>query len=72
MDRRVEERVAICRRCPLMRMTEDGMKCDDRKYLSPDGTQTSFFKHEGWTKGCGCLCAIKARNPNNHCVAGLW
>lgn len=55
-----------------MRMTEFGMKCDDRKYISPDGTQGSFFKKDGMIRGCGCICNIKAKNPNNHCVAGKW
>lgn len=67
-----EERVTICKNCPLGRSTEFGLKCDDRKYISPDGTQASFFKKEGWIRGCGCMCVVKARNPNNHCIAKKW
>lgn len=72
MKKFIEDRLAICKVCPIMRMTEFGMKCDDRKYISPDGTQGSFFKKDGMIRGCGCICNIKAKNPNNHCVAGKW
>ena len=53
-------------------MTENGMKCDDRKWISPDGTQSSFFKKDGWKKGCGCYLTYKTKNINNHCVIKLW
>ena len=55
-----------------MRMTEYGMKCDDRKYVSPDGKEGSFFKKDGWKKGCGCMLQFKAKNINSHCVCGKW
>jgi len=72
MEKFVEDRVVICRNCAIMRMTEFGMKCDDRKWLDPINNIASFFKKDGWVKGCGCLCAKKAMNPNNHCVAKKW
>ena len=53
-------------------MTEYGMRCDERKWISPDGTQASFFKRDGWIKGCGCLLNSKTKNPSNHCVCGKW
>ena len=68
----IEKRLEICKKCPLMRMTEYGMKCDERRWISPDGTQTSYFKKDGWKKGCGCYLNSKARNLNNHCVCGKW
>ena len=67
-----EERLEICRNCPIMRMTEYGMKCDDRKWISPDGEEGSFFKKDGWKHGCGCLLGAKTKNPNNHCVVRKW
>lgn len=72
MEDFIKERIEICRNCPIMRMTEDGMKCDERKYISPDGTKASFFKKDGWVRGCGCICRIKARTFSNHCVAKKW
>ena len=53
-------------------MTEFGMKCDDRKWISPDGTQASFFRRDGWRRGCGCFLNSKTRNPNSHCICGKW
>ena len=53
-------------------MTELGMKCDDRKWISPDGTQASFFKKDGWKRGCGCMIQVKVRNAANHCPANKW
>ena len=72
MEKFIEERLAICKKCPIIRMTEDGMKCDDRKWISEDGTKGSFFQHPGWKKGCGCILIHKTRNPKNHCVCGKW
>ena len=67
-----EERLEICKKCPLSRITEFGLKCDNRKWISPDGTQASFFKKEGWKRGCGCTLTYKTRNPDNHCIINLW
>ncbi len=67
-----EERLEICKKCGLARHTEFGIKCDDRKWLDVANNTTSFFKKDGWVKGCGCNCAIRVKNPNNHCVANKW
>ena len=72
MEDFIEKRLEICKNCPIMRMTEFGMKCDDRKWISPDGKQGSFFKKIGWIRGCGCYINSKARNPNNKCICGKW
>ena len=66
------KRLEICKNCPISRMTEFGLKCDDRKWISPDGKQGSFFKKDGWKRGCGCLISQKSKNPNKHCIIGLW
>lgn len=68
-----EQRLAICRICPLARKQFDGsIRCDSHKYLSPDGSQTSFLPKKDWIKGCGCLVNIKCNNPSAICVAGKW
>lgn len=72
MEDLVQKRLEICKKCPIMRMTEFGMKCDDRKWISPDGTQASFFKRDGWKRGCGCFLNSKTRNPANRCICGKW
>lgn len=68
----IKERIEICKKCPILRTTEYGMVCDERKYISPDGKEASFFQRPGWKKGCGCIITIKARNDDNHCVVGKW
>lgn len=72
MEDFVQKRIDICKKCPIMRMTEFGMKCDDRKWISPDGKQGSFFKKDGWKRGCGCLLSHKTRNPASRCICGKW
>lgn len=66
------ERMAICEKCPLYKVDSiRGPICDNNKYISPDGTQWSRFKKDGYVKGCGCGLR-KAKNPKNHCIIGLW
>ena len=68
----IEDRLAICKMCAIARQTEFGLKCDDRKYLNKDTNKSSFFKKDGWVKGCGCMINSKAKNPSNHCPANKW
>ncbi len=72
MEKFIEDRIEICKKCAIALETEFGLKCDSRKYLNPETNESSFFKKDGWIKGCGCICNIKAKNPSNRCVAGKW
>lgn len=72
MEDLAEKRLEICRNCAIMRTTEFGMKCDDRKWLDVENNKGSFFKKIGWKRGCGCYLSKKVLNPNNHCPAGKW
>lgn len=73
MEKTYEERLAICKECPLAKETWDGMiRCDSSRYMSPDGTRTSYLPKSGWIKGCGCYVTIKARDLSKHCIAGKW
>ena len=72
MEKFVQERLEICSRCKNSRQTEFGMKCDDRKYVNKDGTDSSFFKKDGYVRGCGCLLSHRAANINSHCIINLW
>jgi hypothetical protein len=49
-----------------------GLKCDSSQWLSPDGTQSSHFAHDGWIKGCGCILSAKVAKLSNYCVARKW
>lgn len=68
-----EERLNICKSCLLARISWDNtIRCDSTKYMSPDGTKTSYLPHKGWIKGCGCLASVKVHNKDAHCIAGKW
>lgn len=72
MEDFAEKRLEICRNCAIMRNTQWGMKCDDRKWLDVINNVASFFRKPGWKRGCGCLLVRKAANINNHCPCGKW
>lgn len=74
METFIEERLAICKGCPLYLQQNDGFGpiCNPRKYLSPDGTKVSWFEKPGWKKGCGCRINMKIGKKNASCVAGKW
>ena len=64
----IEERLAICRKCPLY----SNDRCNSRLWLNPDTNEVSTYARPGFVRGCNCVMKFKARNPNNHCVAGKW
>lgn len=72
MEKFVLDRLEICKKCAIMRTTDLGMRCDDRRWLDPINNVASFFKKEGWKKGCGCYLLSKTKNPSNKCPAGKW
>ncbi len=68
-----KERLAICKQCLLFKDDpERGPICNPAKYMSPDGKEVSYFKKEGWIKGCGCLINFRVIRQNSHCVAKKW
>ena len=73
MSMKWEERMAICKACPLFKEDEYwGPKCNPGLYLNPDTNETSRFAHAGWVKGCGCVLKLKTKQPNAKCVARKW
>lgn len=74
MEKTYEERIAICKNCPIARFNhyDNTIRCDSGKYLSPDGTKSSYLPKAGWFRGCGCVQTYAAKNPSKHCVAGKW
>ena len=68
----VNERMKICIDCPLYKETKDGPICDPKKYMSPDGSDWSYFKKDGWKSGCGCHLNKRTANLSNHCNHGKW
>lgn len=68
----VEERINICKKCPLYKQQTWGAVCDSNKYISKDGKEWSYFKKKDWVRGCGCLIKVFAKRPHSSCVIGLW
>lgn len=73
METLIEKRQKICEACPLYKIDKFyGPICDNAKYISPDGVTTSYFKKEGWIRGCGCHMKRKWVNVKANCIAGKW
>ena len=72
LDEFVNKRLEICKACPLYKETSNGPVCNPSKYISPDGKEWSYFKKEGWIKGCNCLLKNKTRGFNNQCIVKKW
>ena len=69
----LEERMAICKNCAIVKIDKElGLICDSRKYLNPKTNEASWFKKDGWIKGCGCLLRSKTSNSKSHCPAKKW
>ena len=64
-----EERLAICKRCPLYSVQG---KCNSSLWMNPNTNDVSTYAKIGFVRGCNCLISIKAKNMINHCVAGKW
>jgi hypothetical protein len=65
----IDERLAICKKCPIF--TLDG-RCNSKLWLNPNTDEVSTHAKIGYVRGCNCIIKVKARNFNNHCIAGKW
>lgn len=72
IEKMQEERLAICKECPLYKDGSRGPVCNSSKYISPDGKDWSWIKKEGYKRGCSCALRSKVANPNSHCIISLW
>ena len=64
----IEERLAICDQCPIYTRG----RCNSNLWINPDTDEVSTYAKRGYIRGCNCVINVKARNLNNHCVAGKW
>ncbi len=64
----IENRLAICMQCAIYNRG----RCDSSLWINPNTNETSDHAKIGYIRGCNCYINVKARNPNNHCVAGKW
>ena len=65
----IEERLAICKRCPLYSVQG---KCNSSLWMNPNTNDVSTYAKIGYKRGCGCFINIKTKNPHSHCGLGKW
>ena len=64
----IDERLAICKKCPIF----NNGRCNSNLWINPDTNEVSTYAKIGYIRGCNCIISVKAKNRNNHCVAGKW
>lgn len=68
-----DQRMEICKKCPLYKETPMGPVCNPRLYISEtDKTTVTDRPRVGYKRGCGCRITAKTRLPNAKCVIGKW
>lgn len=67
-----EKRIAICRECPLFKLSVVGPLCNSLLYLNTD--LDIAFPNDGpnRVRGCGCRLDAKTRLEDNVCPANKW
>lgn len=67
-----EERIAVCRECPLYAEALLGIICNDNLYLNPDTGDVSTKEKDNYIRGCACRLDAKTREEEESCPAGKW
>lgn len=66
-----ENRLKICRKCPLY-LKEWGGRCNPKLYLNPDTGDVSEYKKDNYFRGCGCRLLAKTTLVNASCPCNKW
>lgn len=66
-----EQRLEICKNCPLYVTTTMGPICNPRLYINQENEISSISK-PGFVKGCGCRLKAKTRVISAHCIIKKW
>ena len=66
-----EQRLKICKTCPLYKEGPIGAICNPNLYINKD-KEVSDKPKLGFTRGCGCRISAKTRVQNAHCIINLW
>lgn len=67
-----ENRMKICRECPLYKQTAMGPVCNSKLWLDTVTGEVSNVKRPGFKSGCGCRLTAKTRLSYTHCPVGKW
>lgn len=67
------ERLEICRACPLGLETSRGLVCNPKLYINKeDKASVSKFPKIGYVRGCSCSITHKARHEHSKCIINKW
>ena len=67
------ERLEICRACPLGLETARGLICNPKLYINKeDKISVSKFPKIGYVRGCSCCITNKAYHEHSKCIVGKW
>lgn len=67
-----EQRMKICKACPLLKESKFGPICNAALYLNKDTNEAIDHMQPGLIKGCGCRLNAKTRLEDAHCPANKW
>lgn len=65
------ERLEICKRCPLYIVKSYGAVCNNKLWINKKD-EVSRYPREGYVRGCNCRLTAKARLENECCVIHKW
>ncbi len=68
----VQERMKICRRCPLYAKKLGIAVCNSSLYLNPETGEVSSTQKDGFKRGCGCNLSAKLTIPDETCPLDKW
>lgn len=68
-----EQRIQICKKCPLYKETLAGPVCNSKLYINiVDKETVSDRPKVGYRRGCSCRLTSKCRLPHAKCIVEKW
>lgn len=67
-----EERIKICKQCPLYIKKSYGEVCNNELFLNKETGDVSVYPKNGYYRGCGCRLKAKTTLITAHCPVGKW
>lgn len=73
IDKMSEERLAICKACPLYKETQNGPICNSNLYINIENKKDiSDRSRVGYRRGCSCNLNKKTRLTIAKCIVEKW
>lgn len=67
-----EQRMEICRKCPLFKNGALGAMCNSKLWYNEKTGDVSTTKKDGYVNGCGCRLSAKTTLPYASCPRNQW